>query len=96
MNQFDEGICRNCPLPNCDETHVQCLYRIWRKGSQAQERSRYKNANVERVAKWYVENKERRHAYLRERYKRMKGGEVRSYGQSSQKLTASEVLGTAT
>lgn len=35
--------------------------------------------NIAKVAKWYAENKERRHAYLRERYKRMKGGEVRTY-----------------
>lgn len=86
MNRFDEGICRNCPLPNCDDTHAQCFYRIWRKAQYTDEK---RTANNAKVAKWYAENKERRHAYLRERYKRMKGGKVRSYGQSSQKLTAS-------
>ncbi len=52
-----------------------------------------RKANVEKVAKWYAKNKEYRHAYLRERYRQMKGGEVRSYGQLRQKLTTGEGVG---
>lgn len=80
---FPEQLCLNCVIVDgCDEKHVQCLYRIWRKEQVTVDQ---KQANVAKVAKWYAENKERRHAYLRERYKRMKGGEVRGYERNTEK-----------
>jgi len=95
MKAYDDGLCRNCPLPSCEDTHPRCFYRIW-----CQEQNREKNAKrtaeanrnaykrfyaanreaeIARVAAYDAVNVERRRARQRAYYQR------KVLGQSSQR-----------
>jgi hypothetical protein len=87
---YDDGLCRNCPLPSCDDGHPRCFYRIWckeqsrennAKRSAEQNRACYKRyyaanreSEIARVAAYDAANVERRRERQRAYYHRQVSG----------------------
>jgi len=65
--------CLKCELPVCSDKDERCPFvQITREVKRESYKSfyaRHREQEIARVAKWVEENRERRNAYLRERYR---------------------------